>query len=732
MCFLFTGCPQPSSSDTPSNSPSSTNQNNGESENTEIVGSTINTAVTWQNNKTYFINNTVTISSAGSLTIEPGVVVKFGNKGKLTVNGSITATDVTFTSWRDNIEGSEVIVAAGTTPAAPSDWYGITITGAGAAALFSGCTFKYSGLTNTPALKITSSGKAIVSDCSFQNNGGTDANTSSGTAALTWSNSAASYSETDNCVISSSFESNIWPLSIPADFSLASGNTFDASNTYNAILVTAPSSSLIAHDTVWGTQSIPYMMLSTNNTTLKTGSTLTIAQNNDIRFNKTSLTVNGILLAENVTFSSFNDEIGGWDGITVSGDGASATLTQCVFKKAGSPAVTVKNSAKAKIQNCTFTENSGTDANTSSGTAALTWTNSAADYDAQTNSFTECSFSKNLWPLSIPAHFSIDDTNDFDATNKYNAVMLTYPGSGGINHDTTWASVNIPFCYLATNDLSVANGATLTIAQNNTVKVNTKAINVKGNILANSVKFTSFNDNIGGWDGITVSGDGSTASFSRCTFEKTNAEAVKISSKGSAKITDCIFQNNTGKTDDATTGTAAVDYTYTAATYNAETNCVSGCTFTGNIIPLSIPANFTLDGTNTFGENTNNYIRLTYAGSSGISSPVSFAAQSIPYCYMATNNLLIKADFTIAGGTQENPVIFEVQAREITINTNGSMNLGNNLIIRAHTNNVWKGLCSSVNKTYYTTNSTLNITIGDRSDTSNTSYSSTQASSVIN
>ena len=728
MSLIFIGCPDPNN--TPGNTEPQ-NQNSGESQNTEVVGTQINTAVTWQNTKTYFINTSVTVTASGSLTIEPDVIVKFGNKGSLTVKGSINADSVTFTSWRDNIEGSEAIVAAGTTPVAPSDWYGITISGSGAAASFTECTFKYAGLNSSPALQITSSAKALVSDCVFVNNGGNNDNSLSGTAALTWKNTAADYSENDNCVTGTSFESNIWPLALPADFSLASSNTFADTNTYNAIMVTAPSSNTIAHDTEWASQSVPLLLLSINSTTVKNGSSLTIAENNIIRLNKASLNVSGSLTASNVTFSSFNDETGGWNGITVSGSGANATLTECLFTKAGSSAVSVKTNAKAIVQNCIFADNTGEDANTSSGTPALTWSNSAAVFDESDNYFTQCTFRNNIWPVSVPAGFSIDSTNTFENTNKYNSVMLTYAGSSGITHDTTYASITVPYSYLASSNISIANGSTVTIAENNIMKINARNITVKGNIIAASTTFTAFNDNIGGWDGITVSGDGSTASFTGCTFEKTNNEVIKISSNGSAKIDSCIFQNNTGKTDDATTGTAAVDYTYSAAAYNADSNCVTGCSFTGNIIPLSIPANFSLDGTNTFGENTNNYIRLTYAGSNGVRSSVSLAAQTIPYCYMASSNLSIYSDYTIAGGTQESPVIFEVQTREITIGTNGSMNLGNNLIIRGHTNDVWKGLCSSVNKTYYTTNSTLNITIGDRSDTANTTYSSTQVSSTI-
>lgn len=65
----------------------------------------------------------MTISSAGSLTIEDGVVVKFRSSSRmLLVSGNLTATGAVFTSYKDDEHGGDINNDDPEVAPAPGDW----------------------------------------------------------------------------------------------------------------------------------------------------------------------------------------------------------------------------------------------------------------------------------------------------------------------------------------------------------------------------------------------------------------------------------------------------------------------------------------------------------------------------------------------------------------------------------------------------------------------------------
>ena len=137
----FTACPKPTDD-------LSTKKSTTQTPKDDAVTGPLTTEATWPgkdeagNSITYFINETYLIKDGGSLTIEEGAIVKFGESGGIRVNNqTITANGVVFTSWRD--PRGRKINSAGTADPAPGDWGQIYIYGG--VAKFTNCEFSYGG-----------------------------------------------------------------------------------------------------------------------------------------------------------------------------------------------------------------------------------------------------------------------------------------------------------------------------------------------------------------------------------------------------------------------------------------------------------------------------------------------------------------------------------------------------------------------------------------------------------
>jgi parallel beta-helix repeat protein len=95
------------------------------------VPSSITTNTTWTAaNNPYVVSQGVTVQEGVTLTIDPGVVVKFGQSDSLYVNGNLVAdgasgTEIIFTSLKDDSDGHDTNGDGTATAPAPGDWGGL-------------------------------------------------------------------------------------------------------------------------------------------------------------------------------------------------------------------------------------------------------------------------------------------------------------------------------------------------------------------------------------------------------------------------------------------------------------------------------------------------------------------------------------------------------------------------------------------------------------------------------
>lgn len=230
----------------------------------DAISGDLTTETTWAGKDangesiTYYINGTYTVKDGGKLTIEEGAIVKLGAGSTLEVNigGTLVATGTIFTSAKDS--RGRKISSAGQDAPAPADWKQLNIYG-GHAELYN-CEISYGGSScSTVEVKKRNStfGSCRVDGCLFTHNDGTKSVASIVKAALHYS-SYLSYND-DNAVTNTTFENNVWPISLPVSFSVKGSNHFgtgDKANTYNLIHLYENN---INTDVVWEHQEVPYL-----------------------------------------------------------------------------------------------------------------------------------------------------------------------------------------------------------------------------------------------------------------------------------------------------------------------------------------------------------------------------------------------------------------------------------------------------------------------------------------
>ncbi|MFP4663812.1 MAG: hypothetical protein ACLFM1_05250 [Bacteroidales bacterium] len=231
-----------------------------ESDETEIVEITddISSATTWAGNTVYVIKKYDFYVDA-TLTIMPGAIIKFteeganmtlGQDGVITANGE--ADDpVIFTAYADDSKGGDTN-GDGSSSASAGSWSLIDVNGRRAD--FTYCEFYYGG--NNPdgiTIDFTTGATGSLENCLVKSNkGSVDVNYFYGAVN-------AAGASADLSITNTGFENNVVPLTINADVSMDSSNTF-ANNTYEGIFV----SGFVNGITSWEETEVAYVYTGQN------------------------------------------------------------------------------------------------------------------------------------------------------------------------------------------------------------------------------------------------------------------------------------------------------------------------------------------------------------------------------------------------------------------------------------------------------------------------------------
>ena len=317
------------------------------------VSGTISSNQTWTlASSTYIVSSTVTINSGVTLTINPGVVVKFiglsfiVNNGTLNAQGS-TSSPIYFTSYQDDSIGGNTN-GGGTSTGASSNWRAIQ-TNAGATTTISNAELRFStwGFYNFGGVQILTSVTSTTSAYGLLHESGTSTATTSffgnnanygiyiggpGTGAVTIASSTITKNSAANVyglyargtaaltVTNNSFATNTNALQIdyidggPSSFTHGGNSAWG--NPTNGILL-ANGASFTGSKT-WTSDTIPYVV--TNEFKISLGKTLTINPGAVVKFFDTGsyLTVSGTLNVQGSTsspvyFTSLRDDAVGGD-----------------------------------------------------------------------------------------------------------------------------------------------------------------------------------------------------------------------------------------------------------------------------------------------------------------------------------------------------------------------------------------------------------------------------------
>jgi hypothetical protein len=380
------------------------------------VGRTVTANTTWTAaNSPYLIAQTVVVSPSVTLTIQPGVVVKFGGNTGLTVNGTLSAVGTTsqhigFTAnSAATTSGQWTSVTLGTGAAASSlNYCDVSYGGTGSLYLLSNATVQNTTVTTTgyairivdasptlTGLTITGSGSRGVSiegtaaptltQCNFAGNytydiyvshsGTTPPNTSPVVHQCNFTGTSAwrvyvggSYATPLGAL---NFENNWWGTTDTAAINGAINDGYDGSAVpdvdYLPFLGSAGGAPvagnwvgrIVSASTTWTAASSPYLVAQT--VTVNAGVTLTIQPGVVVKFGGgTGLTVNGTLSAVGTTSqhigftaNSAATTSGQWTSVTLGTGAAASSLNYCDVSYGGTGSLYLLSNAT--VQNTTVT-----------------------------------------------------------------------------------------------------------------------------------------------------------------------------------------------------------------------------------------------------------------------------------------------------------------------------------------------------------------------------------------
>jgi YVTN family beta-propeller protein/parallel beta-helix repeat protein len=511
-------------------------------------------------NSPYVVSGeSLSVNAGVTLTIEPGVVVKFGQNMGLHVSGILNVTGTSgnvihFTDYRDDSVGGDTNGDGAATSPAAGWWTGIHVYD-GASATLSYTSVRYTGSFYSLSVGKSGAGGSLsitnstISDGvgnGVQIDGSTADHTISGNVIENNTGAGISLSgDSGTVTVSGNTIRNNGSAALRATESripVWGGNTCSG-NQYNAIQVYGSVSS----DFTLPQSGSPYVVGNWESLSVNAGVTLTIEPGVVVKFGQsTGLGVSGILNATGTSgnvihFTDYRDDsVGGdtngdgaatspaagwWTGIHVY-DGASATLSYTSVRYTGSfYSLSVGKSGAGgslSIANSTISDGIGNGVQIDASTANHTVSGNVIE----SNTGAGISLSGDSGVITVSGNTIRNNgaaavrTTDsripaWDGNacsgNLYNAIQV----SGSVSSDLTLPQSGSPYVVGNVESLSVNAGVTLTIEPGVAVKFDQNAgLSVSGTLNAvgssgSEIRFTDYRDDSVGGD---TNGDGAATS----------------------------------------------------------------------------------------------------------------------------------------------------------------------------------------------------------------------------
>jgi uncharacterized protein YccT (UPF0319 family) len=511
------------------NNTSSANSTNG----LLVRGGTINSNTNWdQLDMVYRVAGDITVASGATLTIAPGMIIKFNSNVTLFVDGKLEAKGtadqlIYFTSYRDDSAGGDT--NGDSSSGESGDWNWIQFNAiSDDASLIEYAVIRYGG---GKSWRRGVYGNVYLRDASPTIRHSTLAH-SEGAGVYLESTAAGSSAP----VISNNrFSNNASSISTDVTSRPTLTNNTSSANSTNGLLVRGGT---INSNTNWDQLDMVYRVA--GDITVASGATLTIAPGMIIKFNSNvTLFVDGKLEAmgaanQPIYFTSYRDDSAGGDTNGDSSSGESGDWNWIQFNANSDDASLIEHAvirygggkswrrgvygnvylrdASPTIRHSTLAHSEGAGVyleSTATGSSAPVISN---------NRFSNSDSSINTDVTSRPTL-----TNNSSSANSTNGLLVR---GGTINSNTNWDQLDM--VYRVAGDITVASGATLTIAPGMIIKFNSNVtLFVDGKLEAmgaanQPIYFTSYRDDSVGGD---TNGDSSSGARGDWNWIQFNANS---------------------------------------------------------------------------------------------------------------------------------------------------------------------------------------------------------------